>query len=122
MIGDILEQNASIQSSLSQDGEDSEAFDWEMPNLKDLSPIDLCTRLPFSVSPWLSSQHTNADHRLTPQDTNHKIGSKFAGLLLETGFIHFAIDSLTFALELHSKTMLSLLVVTFPSFVHSSLY
>lgn len=81
MICDILEQEPSIRSSISQDGGESETFDWGIPTtLRDHSPIDLCTRLPFPVSPWLSTQQINFDHRLAHQDSNQKDDRKFVGL------------------------------------------
>nr|CDS25928.1 BarH-like 2 [Hymenolepis microstoma] len=73
MICDILEQEPSIRSSISQDEGDSEAFDWGSPStLRDHSPIDLCTRLPFPVSPWLSTPQINFDNRIVQQDSSQK--------------------------------------------------
>lgn len=68
MIGDILDQKRSIQSPLEQS---DESLDWEIPSLKDINPMDLCTRLPFSITPWLSNQQFASDLRFTEQEKLH---------------------------------------------------
>ncbi|KAL5967951.1 BarH-like 2 homeobox protein [Taenia solium] len=74
----------SIQRPLGQrDG----PLEWEVPSLKDLSPMDLCTRLSFPVTPWLPTQQLTADLRFLPQETLHpddsllNPGDPFRGLL-----------------------------------------
>ncbi|VDM17839.1 unnamed protein product [Hydatigera taeniaeformis] len=84
MIGDILGQKRSIQRPLSQR---DESLEWGMPPFKDLSPMDLCTRLSFPVSPWLPTQQLTADLRFLPQSTLHpddnilNPGDPFRGLI-----------------------------------------
>ncbi|EUB59557.1 BarH-like 2 homeobox protein [Echinococcus granulosus] len=84
MIGDILEQKRNIQRPLRQG---DESLEWEIPSLKDLSPMDLCTRLSFPVTPWLPTQQFTTDLHFLPQETLHSDdnllnpGDPFRGLL-----------------------------------------
>lgn len=77
MIGDILEQKRGIRRPLGQgDG----SLEWNMPSLKDLSPMDLCTRLSFPVTSWLPTQQLTADLRFLPQETLHPDDSESLSL------------------------------------------
>uniref|UniRef100_A0A5K3EZE5 Homeobox domain-containing protein n=1 Tax=Mesocestoides corti TaxID=53468 RepID=A0A5K3EZE5_MESCO len=96
MIGDILEQKSKLQSPLGDDGGTPRGCTptWHLSPPKELSPMDLCTRLPFTVTAlgnWLPNQPLPPDLtrglRLTPQDSVRleddflNPGDPFRGLL-----------------------------------------
>ncbi|VDD81376.1 unnamed protein product [Mesocestoides corti] len=88
MIGDILEQKSKLQSPLGDDGGTPRGCTptWHLSPPKELSPMDLCTRLPFTVTAlgnWLPNQPLPPDLtrglRLTPQDSVRLEDGEFAG-------------------------------------------